>query len=112
MVKNIVLSLKSKEKRVNHVWPGKLLHKYSRDTFDSKRFEKSFSLEQNKKIIEADKIVGYVCIYTKDLQWLPENSGTVRRLWESRFNFKKFNKHETQELCSVKQTHFTKKVIL
>ena len=71
--------------------------------------KKRFSSEQNKIIIEADENVGYVCIYTKDLQWLPENSGTVRRVWESSFNFKKFNNHETQELCSVKQTHFTKK---
>ena len=95
--------------KIRKLFKTKLLHKYSRDTFDSKPFEKSFSLEQNKKIIEADKIVGYVCIYTKDLQWLPENSGIVRPLWESSFNFKKFNKHETQQLCSVNRPISQKK---
>ena len=44
-----------------------LVQNYFGSKLDSKHFEKSFNLEENKIIIEADKNVGYVCMYTTDL---------------------------------------------
>ena len=53
---------------------------------------------------KQDKLEKYSDVeYLNYLQWEPENSGIVRRLLESSFNFKKFNDDETQQLCTVKR---------
>ena len=44
-----------------------LQNKNSNMYLDSKKYEKSFQLDQDKIIIEADKNVGYVCMFTTDL---------------------------------------------
>ncbi len=44
-----------------------LVQNYFGSKLDSKQFGKIFNLEENKIIIEADKNVGYVCMYTTDL---------------------------------------------
>ena len=44
-----------------------LVQNYSGSKLDSKQFGKIFNLEENKIIIEADKNVGYVCMYEEAL---------------------------------------------
>ena len=41
-----------------------------------------------------------------DLQWESEHSEIGRRLLESSYNFKKSNKHEIQQMCSVSRPIF------
>ncbi len=53
--------------KTRNQFKANLVQNYFGSKLDSKQFGKIFNLEENKIIIEADKNVGYVCMYTTDL---------------------------------------------
>ena len=67
MLVNIIGNFERVYNKTRKQFKNNLIQRYFGSKLDSKQFVKIFNLEENKIIIEADKNVGYVCMYTTDL---------------------------------------------